>query len=360
MKALLIFILVLCFLAACSSEGQRRTQETIGQATYESDVSETPSPKKTRTASAIAVTASLLSTPTRAPRQATSPAPTVDHSTPTTPAATLSAEATLTAFGDPCVAPALRPVGAEISPDGQWIAIACGQVRDGEGRAYLQVSRVAGTEHWRIFYEDYAGDTEFNRGNLFTPFYWSRDGRFLYVDSDATWSGWFGVSDTQALLRLTLTTGQVDPIVNLIPKRWYTAWFSFSPSDDYLLYIPQDEQTELHLIELSTWSTKLIDFEDDRSNAAGFEVWSPDEKEILLLVGRGAQDQGVYSLVLVNLVDSSQAVLVDNIENWLALLPDRWYAENQVVLRNNSWSDSFGETILLDIRTGALTEFVQP
>jgi hypothetical protein len=144
-------------LTACSSQPPQQQTVDIG-------VSATPAITMTealssRTAAAMTRTPSPAPGVTPTPRSTETMAPTltptiIPQPTRTIPAATLLAEATITAFGPICEAPASE-WGAETSPDGHWIAMLC-RGDNGKVDSHLRVVSLPGDKNWVIHYADYA------------------------------------------------------------------------------------------------------------------------------------------------------------------------------------------------------------
>jgi len=248
-----------------------------------------------------------------------------------------------------------------MSPDGAWITIAC----QGQNSSYLRVLSVDGNHAWTVYYADFAGDADYISDDMLYPYNWSRDGKYLYVTSPSRTSGccWFG-SET-LLIRVNLTNGQQTKIVSVLQdEKAPTVDLSFSPSERYLLYIPQSGNYPLIILDLGTWRTRTIEIGNLAVSGAGYGVWSNDEEQIILIVleWNESQQRFLYSLVLVSLADGSQKILLadQKYSRLDSLYPLRWLDADHVLLNNNHLHPENGDQWRLNIHTAELTEMIKP
>ena len=306
-------------------------------------------------------------TPTATFQNAVTPQPT---STPTIPAtetpvskeviaitatheAELSVEATVAALGTICQPPASDYL-AKMSPDGQWVAMECEGV-DGGVDSYLQIVSLQGNKKWGIHYADYAKGTYYDRNNMIRPTHWSKDGKYLYVTSEDTGSGCCWIGWDVLIVRLNLENGQPTTIANTIGETDMN--ISFSSSERYMLYIPQDGKNSLYIWDTQTAQQKVVDLEDTRAGA-GYSLMSDDNQKIILILRdypKANQGDTTYaSFVIVDLKSGLQKKLLSDIEYEKIPLPVRWQDNDHVLLQKDN------ELLLLNINTGELSGTVKP
>lgn len=270
--------------------------------------------------------------------------------------AELSVEATVAAFGTICQPPA-SDYHAKISPDGQWIAMECRGV-DGGVDSHLQVINIQKKNEWTIHYADYANGTEYGRRNMIRTAYWTADGKYLYVRSADLGSGCCWIGGDVLLIRLNLEDGQKNVIANYIGKGPGLDFnFSISPSERYVLYIPQDRKNSLHIWDTQSSKQRVVILEDTTAGAGHTLMSSDDQKVILVLRDYPKEYQGDLtfgSLVLVDLKSGLQKKLLSGIEYEKTPIPVRWQDNEHVLLRRNN------EYLSININTGELTEVEQP
>jgi WD40 repeat protein len=306
-------------------------------------------------------------TPTATFQNAVTPQPT---STPTIPAtetpvskeviaitatheAELSVEATVAALGTICQPPA-RDYFVKMSPDGQWIAMECEGV-DGGVDSYLQVVSLQGNKKWSIHYADYAKGTYYDRNNMIRPAHWSKDGKYLYVTSEDTGSGCCWIGWDVLIVRLNLENGQQTTIANTIGETDMN--ISFSSSERYMLYIPQDGKNNLYIWDTETAKQKVVNLEDTHAGA-GHTLMSDDtQKIILILRDYPKENQGDTtdaSLVIVDLKSGLQKKLLSDIGYEKIPIPVHWQDNDHVFVEKDN------ELLLLNINTGELIGAVKP
>jgi hypothetical protein len=274
--------------------------------------------------------------------------------TRTLPPATLAAEATISAFGPICEAPATQDQ-AEISPDGNWIAMAC----RGKGAAvdsHLRVVSLHGDEDWAIHFADYARGEDYDSKNMVYPFHWSVDGRYLYAKSPSRRDGCCWLGGNSFLVRLNLKNGMQTDIVNYCNTYVPAVNFSLSPSDQYFLYIPQDDRGHLFILDLLTYKKRVIEL-DYKNTGAGYTLMSNnDEKIVLMLLEVPEEDMEyvdwdslVRSIVLIDLTSGSQQKLISDMKSDSYLIPLRWQDDDHVLLTRD------GQYWLLNVLTSELS-----
>jgi hypothetical protein len=337
------------FLTACSAAQPISTVPPASSPFSLATVS--PKPSQTNQASPTLSGPRLTETLRPTPANAT---PTLAvPSTPTPraiPPATLAAEATITAFGPICEAPAVDWT-AELSPNGEWIAMAC-QGNDADVDSHLRVVSLHTNHEWVIHFADYANGAEFDRNDSLEAFHWSRDRRYLYVASPSKASGCCWIGHFRLLVRLNLENGRQTEVVNFgqVPG----IDFSFSPSDRYFMYA---KNQNLFILDLLTWSRRAIrlDFEH---TGAGYALMSDDDEKIILMLREYPQEpQGdlTYgSLIVIDLLNGSQRKILTGLEYWDTPQPVRWTDAEHVLLSGD------GQYWIIDINTAELTQTGEP
>ena len=267
-----------------------------------------------------------------------------------THAAQLSVEATAAAFGLICQAPASEYL-TKLSPNGQWIAMACKGV-DGEIDSHLQVVSLQGDKKWTIHYADYAKDTYYDRRNRINLAHWSGDGKYLYATSASTGSGCCWIGWDILLIRLNLENGQQTIIADYIGEAPGMN-ISFSPSDRYILYIPQDGKNNLYIWDTQASKQQVVKLENTGAGAGHTLMSNDDQKIILVLRDYPEEHQGDLtfgSLVLIDLNNGSQKKLLSGMDYHETPIPVSWQDSDHILLQKND------EFLLLNINTGELIE----
>ena len=200
-------------------------------------------------------------------------------------------------------------------------------------------------------YADYAHGAEYDWNNKLVPFHWPTDGRYLYVASPSKVSGCCWIGWYQLLVRLNLENGQQTEVVRT--ETPMTMNFSVSPSDRYFLYIRQDGKDKLVILDLLTYSRRVIELEFGHSAGAGYAVMSDNDEKIALMQREyPAEFQGDLtfgSIVVIDLVTGTQRQLLSGREYWDTPRPVRWADEAHVLLRGDDGD------LLLDVNTAELT-----
>lgn len=337
MKLTLQTILVTLLLSACSNAAVQSTiPHTIKSTTTPQNI-ETPQPNRTPTLHPIKTPVSKKVIAITATYEAE-----------------LSSEATVAAYGTICELPA-SDYYAQISPDSQWIAMACKGV-DGGINSYLQVVSIQGNKKWSIHYVDYAKGAPYGRRNMISPTHWSMDGKYLYVTSEDIGSGCCWIGWDVLLVRLNLENGLQTMIANYIGEG-LDMNISFSPSERYALYIPQDGKNNLYIWDTQTTKQRVINLEDTKAGAGHALMSNDDKKIILVLRDYPKEQQGDLtfgSLVLINLMSGSQKKLLSDMDYDNMPLPFIWKDTDFVLLQQNK------DFLLLHINTGELTKTENP
>lgn len=151
-----------------------------------------------------------------------------------TPFPTTEAQATIAAYGPLCD----RPYGSEISPNGQWIAVACIGTLDNPD-THLRVVSTDYTKDWKIYFGDYANGSLYDHKDGVLPYRWSKDGRFLYAAASSKASGCCWLGNYVLVVRLNLETGDQVDILNVLGREIWGISFTISTDDRYLIDLLQ-------------------------------------------------------------------------------------------------------------------------
>lgn len=339
MKSIFQILFVTLLLSACSSASASSTISPTITSTATFQNTETPQPTGTPTLSA-----------TETPLSEKAIAKTATHK------AAMSVEATVAAIGTICQPPA-RDYYAKISPDGKWIAMEC-RGEDGGVDSHLHVIDIQKEKEWIIHYADYANGTEYGRRNMIRVAYWTADGKYLYANSTDIGSGCCWIGGDVLLVQLNLENGQQTVIANYIgagPGLDFN--FSISPSERYILYIPQDRENNLFIWDTQNSKQRNIKLEDTTAGAGHTLMSSDEEKVILVLRDYPKEPQGDLtfgSLVLIDLKSGSLKKLLSSMDYHETPIPVSWQDNEHVLLQRND------EFLLLDINTGELSGAEQP
>lgn len=316
------------FVTACSeTQTQQNTKIPL---VAEQAVTRTTAPPTQRTASIITSTPKPIETeePTVTPTFVRSP-------TPTLPTPTSLAQATLTALSAQCEPPAFG-YEEEISPDSNWIVLACEGV-EGQIDSHLRVFSSNGKTHWSIHFADYDHGLGYDRRNLVFPFHWSHDGRYLYAASQSKSSGCCWLGHYMLLVRLNLENGQQTEVVNYDHTMVPAVDFSFSPSDRYFLYIPQDGRDNLFILDLLTWQTRVIKLKFENMGAS-YTLMSNDDRKVILTLRDCLpdcqNDSTTNSIIVIDLESGVQQKLLSGIDFYDSPEPVSWMADDLVLLQN--------------------------
>lgn len=274
------------------------------------------------TVSAATPTASPTSSPTETPL----------------PTETLRPTATITSQPSPTALPAPKIVHQSDSPDLRWSAVTSRVYKNGAERSIFEV-KSAEDEKVGYIVEDEPFIDEHPYGFSFpVPFYWSKNGAYLYYIHRADGHGCFGggVHSGSDLRRLDLATGQVEDIA---PGGSY---ISISPNETWYGAFYYKESLYLQNLKTDQWITlpSLVTHHEIVGNELDQQhiVWSPDEKALMYVVMGGVCDslkESFYTwLIRVDLPTFTQTVLLTADER--GLIPVSWPEPNKVLFRDEN------------------------
>jgi hypothetical protein len=280
-----------------------------------------------------------------------------------------SANSTAEALGNICIGTKFITT-IETSPNGKWIAATCDQ-ENGADESPLQVSSIDHSRNWKIYYSDYIFSPSMDKRGLILdgddeviPYYWSKDGRFLFARVRSRLSGCCWIGGRYVLLvRLNLETGAQVALLNTDYYSPNPFDFIISDDDRYLLFsAPSNQPYDFALLDFQTWETQqvLLKFEGD-IDVVHARI-SPDASKVILPLFKQLElnDFYVNSITLIDLITGDQNILISDITPENELFPIRWLDNSHVLLSNINpvydVSDKKERHWLLDIYSGQLEE----
>ncbi|MBA4383967.1 MAG: hypothetical protein C0410_04470 [Anaerolinea sp.] len=123
-----------------------------------------------------------------------------------------------------------------------------------------------------------------------TPFYWTKDGHYLYFSHDLGGDGCFGGSSHTItdLKRLDLYTGKTELVTDN-----GGLWSSFSPDEKKIAFVSFGSEPGAEVFNLETNKRQKIDLLIDKTSFSNFDwnqtniVWSTDSSEFVYLFTTG-------------------------------------------------------------------------
>jgi hypothetical protein len=285
----------------------------------------TAMPEPTSTQTLILPTATLPLAVTFQPAAT----PTVTSTTEPTPYPTTPAQATIEVFGPLC-ANANETLDSEIAPGGKWISAECFRENNTEDSP-LRVVNSDRSRDWKIYFRDYTG-AEYGAKNIFIPYRWSKDGKYLYAVSPTIASGccWIG-GEYVLLVRLNLETGEQDELLS--PDQPIT--FTLSEDDRYLLFTPPTYQPyDFAILDLVNRKTRTLDLKFSGDLNLAYAVISPSADKILLPLFEQLEFNNfkVKSIALIDLTTEKQKLLISDLKPKEELYPVRWVDADRVLM----------------------------
>ena len=385
----LVWLLIACIflLAACKTPSTTVTTELQVDPSPTLSSSRTPSPTLSPppTASAtfgnaqtqgaaIVGTADQIHTLTQAVHLLThtaTPSRTPDLTPSTTPEPTPTASPTATRTPLDAALKYLNRLCAGtdnyVSPDQRWVAGACEEhAETGPPNVYLRVLAVDRSAEWIIDCNAitkgiYCDD----RSNL-RPFRWSADGRFLYAESPSIVGGccWFGTSS--AVVRINLQTGAYVTIVN-----GYHDWgritpfdFSISADDRFLMYFDPVQSHQLRLIDLQSWTIRVIPLKHQNGIEGTNARMSPSGSQVILILSERSLNpeydrERETVLIFIDLETQQQQRFFEMAKEPDWRFPIQWMDEDRVELSCSDNDPPECQGWIFNVRTAELTP-IQP
>jgi len=222
-----------------------------------------------------------------------------------------------------------------VSPDTRWTATTTRLYVDEQERSIFKVSNDGGRVEWEVENEVYVDEPPI--GFWFpVPFYWSKDGKYLYFAHRASGDGCFGGNNHlgKDLKRLNLITGEVSQISS------GGTYMAISPDENYLAAISFGDEG-INIQNLSSGKLEILDLLI-RHEDLGLETdqryitWSPDSKSLVFVIMAGVCDFSVESyfnwIVRVDIESLSQTMVTERDEQ--GLVPISWIEKDKILTRD--------------------------
>ena len=233
---------------------------------------------------------------------------------------------------------------ADLSPDGNWLAVKC---HNTSGFIGTKILRLDGTLSWEVsFYETYGKFQEMRDGEI-QVVQWSKDGNYAYFVpyfccADAPGNIFFNYfQDTLALYRLDLASGKVTTTLQSFKGNVFSGYSaSLSPNDRYLTYVSSKSPREIYVNNLQTGDTYTLTI-DEQFIASGNFVWFQDSnRAIYVAVKSGWSDWNTsisngISYFLLDLKTKSSHHLFDQ-QNMFRV---SWTQDGNIILHDVSGKD---------------------
>ena len=287
--------------------------------------------------------------------------PTVTPTATLTPYPTTLAQATIEAFGPLCTN-ANHTLDSEISPDGKWISAECFRENNTEDSP-LRVVNSDRSKDWEIYFRDYWGNN-YGAKNIFIPYRWSKDGKYLYAVSPTIESGccWIG-GEYVLLVRLSLETGKQEELLSADQS----ITFTLSEDDRYLLFTPPTYQPyDFAILDLVTRKTRTLDLKFSGDLNLAYAVISPTADKILLPLFEQLEFNHfkVKSIALIDLTTGKQKLLISGLKPEAELYPVRWVDADWVLMSDlppGQWHyQAIPKYWLLNINSAQMIKTQQP
>lgn len=180
------------------------------------------------------------------------------------------------------------------------------------------------------------------------PFYWTKDGHYLYFTHALGGDGCFGGSSHTItdLKRLDLYTGKTELVTDV-----GGIWSAFSPDEKKIAFVSHGSEPGAEVFNLETKTSQKIDLLMDETSYSDYDwnqtdiVWSPDSSEFVSLFTTGfCRYTDFYSwLILVQPNSNSIEVLYSGQE--VNFKPISWDESGKVLILQGD------ELLLLDPNT---------
>jgi len=219
---------------------------------------------------------------------------------------------------------------------------------------------------WSITYDMNKFNDEGYQGGLaeawYKPFYWSKDGRFLYytcfhgqeIDTSGKfWGNEF--IDGCGVFRLNLETGEtIDILPEIYPGNGYYA-FSISHDENFLVYTYQnDSPVQIKLLDLNTGEERILLTASKDVLETGRYSWSPQgDKLIFMTLTMSEDEKRLYSIFILDLNSLETRLLIKDIDTRIRFLS--WNEQDTISYDPDDSSDIWQ----LSIESGTFV-FVTP
>jgi hypothetical protein len=183
----------------------------------------------------------------------------------------------------------------------------------------------------------------------YRPFFWSNNGKYLYLEIHESMDGGFGAFYTgSGVSRFDLETGS---ITEIIPANGMFA-LAASPDQSQIAYINENENPiAIKSYNLNTHSEKKLLVVDKKYAQVGSLGWSPKMDKLIFMTMETKDEQisdysfGIFVLDLSSLKTSS---IIENFGSWLSF--ESWNDKAQVFYTD--WQDTVWQ---LDLNSKAFS-----
>lgn len=195
----------------------------------------------------------------------------------------------------------------------------------------------------------------FNRANpdllheTYSPYFWSKDGKYLYLKVWISMDGGFGAFYTgSGLSRFDLHTGDVTEI---IPEGGMFA-FAVSPDESQIAYANESENpVVLRSYNLDTHTQQALLTLNKKYTQAGSIGWSPQMDKLIFMTMEVEDAQSSdysFGIFQFDLGSKKLLPLISNYDHWLKFIS--WNDQSQVLYTD--WEDTVWQ---LDLKSNVLS-----
>lgn len=225
-----------------------------------------------------------------------------------------------------------------LSTDRRWRAIVIRTTINGEERSIFKVQNDNDRIEWIV--DDVPFEDVHVSGFPFPePFYWSKNGQYLYFTYQRSGDGCFagGTNKGEGFYRFDLATGLT---MELSPN--FASWMSISPDEKTLAYFIYAKQG-ITLRDLESGKERTFD-QIVQQEDIGMEldqryiVWAPDSQSLVYVIMAGVCDFKPESyfnwLVYVDLKTGTQRVVFEKDNR--GFVPVSWPETDKILIRDGS------------------------
>jgi len=227
---------------------------------------------------------------------------------------------------------------------------------------YWEIIKDDGTILWSFSYDSnkylkFGTDkVPFFSEAAYVPFYWSRDGKFVYLTclhgGENSSTKFFGnaFADGSGMFRFDVMTGEMIEIVPEIFPGYYA--FSFSPDGKELVYANQTETpVRVKLLNLDTFEEKTIITGTDNILEIGAFGWSPNQQKLIY-----STLETNYDIFIVDFETLEKQNIIRDFENHLSF--ENWIENDKVYYHDTHqavWSLDLENKMLVPLAVPTLT-----
>ncbi len=228
------------------------------------------------------------------------------------------------------------------------------------GTRYTQIIKTDLSRTWTIQHNEFDYSIIDRPDAFIAPYRWTADGKYLYFYPQYYPGGsggpesYFLYTLINNLYRINLETGEFKLFLS---KDQFGA-LAFSPNDQFLVYSERNTPDVIHVKNMGTDSDLQIKLNEDIV-AAGAFVWSPNNSQVIFVVGYGEQrDLSGTAIFVLNPKNMSvRKVLANDIRMFepYGCSDDHnvWLDENTICLDSaNHELDTWNKFFSFNIKTG--------